>query len=197
MSNTVDAKKVGELRAQTGAGIIDCKNALTESQGDFEAAILILKKKGLASAAKKASRATAEGIVESYIHAGGRIGVLVQLNCETDFVAKNDSFKSLARDIAMHIAALSPRYLSREDVPVDTVAQEQKIAQEQCADKPAQAVEKIVQGKLEKFFAENCLLEQPFVKNQDITIKTLIAENIARIGENITLSQFVRYQIGT
>lgn len=197
MSNTVDAKKVGELRAQTGAGIIDCKNALTESQGDFEAAILILKKKGLASAAKKASRATAEGIVESYIHAGGRIGVLVQLNCETDFVAKNDSFKSLARDIAMHIAALSPRYLSREDVPADIVAQEQKIAQEQCADKPAQAVEKIVQGKLEKFFAENCLLEQPFVKNQDITIKTLIAENIARIGENITLSQFVRYQIGT
>lgn len=192
----IDAKTVGELRAQTGAGIVDCKNALVETKGDFESAIVLLKKKGLASAAKKASRETAEGIIEAYIHGAGKIGVLVQLNCETDFVAKNDSFKILARDIAMHIAAIAPRYLSREDVPNEILEQEKTIAKEQCVGKPEQAVEKIVQGKLDKFFSENCLLEQSFVKNPELTIKTLIAESIAKIGENITVGHFVRYQIG-
>lgn len=196
MTHAIDAKKVGELRAQTGAGIMDCKKALAETNGDFEAATVILKKKGLASAAKKADRTTSEGIVESYIHLGGRIGVLVQLNCETDFVAKNDTFRNLAKDIAMHIAAVAPTYVSRDQVPAQAIQKEKEIAEGQCIGKPAQAIEKIVSGKLDKFFADNCLLEQPFVKNPDITIQDVITESISKLGENIVLSAFSRYQVG-
>lgn len=194
---SIDAKQVAELRAQTGAGIIDCKNALTESNGDFEAAVLFLKKKGLATAAKKAERATSEGLIESYIHAGGKIGVMIQLNCETDFVAKNDGFKSLARDIAMHIAALSPQYVHRQEVPAALIDKERDIAKEQCAGKPEAAIEKIVTGKLDKFFADNCLLEQPFVKDPSITVQELVASLIAKMGENITVGKFTRYQVGS
>jgi elongation factor Ts len=194
---SIDAKQVAELRAQTGAGIIDCKNALTDSNGDFEAAVLFLKKKGLATAAKKAERATSEGLIESYIHAGGKIGVMIQLNCETDFVAKNDGFKSLARDIAMHIAALSPQYVHRQEVPAALIDKERDIAKEQCAGKPEAAIEKIVTGKLDKFFADNCLLEQPFVKDPSITVQELVASLIAKMGENITVGKFTRYQVGS
>ncbi len=194
---SIDAKQVAELRAQTGAGIIDCKNALTESNGDFEAAVLFLKKKGLATAAKKAERATSEGLIESYIHAGGKIGVMIQLNCETDFVAKNDGFKSLARDIAMHIAALSPQYVHRQEVPAALIDKERDIAKEQCAGKPEAAIEKIVTGKLDKFFADNCLLEQAFVKDPSITVQELVASLIAKMGENITVGKFTRYQVGS
>ena len=193
---SIDAKQVAELRAQTGAGIIDCKNALTESKGDFEAAVLFLKKKGLATAAKKAERATSEGLIESYIHAGGKIGVMIQLNCETDFVAKNDGFKSLARDIAMHIAALAPQYVQRQEVPTALIEKEREIAKEQCAGKPEAAIEKIVTGKLDKFFADNCLLEQPFVKDPSVTVQELVASMIAKMGENITVGKFARYQVG-
>lgn len=193
---SIDAKQVAELRAQTGAGIIDCKNALTESKGDFEAAVLFLKKKGLATAAKKAERATSEGLIESYIHAGGKIGVMIQLNCETDFVAKNDGFKSLARDIAMHIAALAPQYVQRQEVPAALIEKEREIAKEQCAGKPEAAIEKIVTGKLDKFFADNCLLEQPFVKDPSVTVQELVASMIAKMGENITVGKFARYQVG-
>lgn len=194
---STDAKKVAELRAQTGAGIIDCKNALIETKGDFEAAIIFLKKKGLATAAKKADRATAEGLVEAYIHNGGKIGVLVQLNCETDFVAKNDSFKALARDIAMHIAALAPQYLHRQEVSPALIEKERDIAKEQCAGKPEAAIEKIVTGKLDKFFADHCLLEQAFVRDPSITIQELISSSIAKMGENITVGRFARYQVGS
>lgn len=193
---STDAKKIAELRAQTGAGIIDCKNALTETNGDFEAATIFLKKKGLATAAKKADRTTTEGLVEAYIHAGGKIGVMVQLNCETDFVAKNDSFKALARDIAMHVAALSPQYVQRQEVPVALIEKERDIAKEQCAGKPEAAIEKIVNGKLDRFFSDHCLLEQAFVKDPSISVQELISSFIAKMGENITVGRFARYQIG-
>ncbi len=196
MSETISAKMVGELRAKTGAGLMDCKKALVESGGDFDVATDILRKKGVASAAKKAGRDASEGIIESYIHLGGKVGVLVELNCETDFVAKNDAFRSLAKDIAMHIAAVSPIVVAREDVPSELVEKEREIASAQAEGKPPQAVQKIVEGKLEKYYQTICLLEQPYVKNSDQSVKDVLTENIAKLGENLMVKRFSRFQIG-
>lgn len=175
---------------------MDCKKALAESGGDEEKAIEALRKKGVASAAKKADRTAADGVVESYIHLGGKVGVLVELNCETDFVAKTDDFKALARDISMHIAATSPTCVSREEVPEDVVEREKGIAAASVENKPAHIVEKIVEGKLEKVYQEIVLLEQPFVKNPDVSIGDMLKEQIAKLGENILVRRFARFQIG-
>lgn len=191
----ITATMVNELRQRTGAGLMECKKALVEANGNFDNAIVILKKKGIASAEKKSGRDASEGIIQSYIHPGARIGVLLELRCETDFVAKNEEFVKLARDICMHIAAMSPMYVSPDDVPADVIAREREIAAAQCKDKPAQAVERIIDGKLNKWYSEQCLLKQPFVKNQDQTIENCIAEMIAKIGENIKVGRFVRFQI--
>lgn len=191
----ITAQMVNELRQRTGAGLMDCKKALAETGGDFEEAITILKKKGLAAAAKKADREACEGAIESYIHLGGKVGVLIEVNCETDFVAKNDEFRQLAKDLAMHVAALSPIYVRREDVPADLIAKEKEIAAAQCADKPQHAAEKIIEGKLDKWFAQTCLMEQPFVKNQDQSVTEYIAGKIAKTGENIVVRRFVRFQL--
>jgi elongation factor Ts len=174
---------------------MDCKNALIAAQGDFDKAVTILKKKGVATAAKKLGREANEGIIESYIHGEGRIGVLLELNCETDFVAKNSEFKRLAHDICMHIAALNPIYVSRNEVPPELVANEQEIARAQVAGKPQHAMDKIVEGKLDKWYQQVCLLEQPFVKDQDKTVNEFIAATIAITGENICVGRFVRFQI--
>jgi len=192
----INAKQVGELRAITGAGLMDCKKALVEAEGDFEKAATILRKKGIAYAAKRSGRSAAEGLIESYIHLGGKVGVMVEINCESDFVAKNDGFKEFCRDICMHIAAANPSYVKREDVPEDLVAKETEIATEQAAGKPAQAIQKIVEGKLNKYFAENCLMEQPFVKDSDKTIKDILTDQIALLGENMKIARFARFQIG-
>lgn len=192
----ISAKLVADLRAQTGAGLMDCKKALVESAGDSEKALSILRKKGVATAAKKAGREASEGLIESYIHLGGKVGVLVEVKCETDFVAKNDDFKSLARDIAMHIAAASPLFVSRESVPEDVLEKEREVAASQAEGKPPQAIQKIVEGKLDKYFSTVCLLEQPFVKNPDQTIRELLTENIAKLGENLVVERFARYQLG-
>ena len=191
----ITANMVNELRQMTGAGLMDCKRALVESNGNTEEAITILKKKGIASAAKKADRNASEGIIQSYIH-GGRVGVMIELNCETDFVAKNEIFQQLARDIAMHIAAMSPIYVSSDEVPAEVVTKERSIVVEQCAGKPANAMEKIVEGKISKWYSEFCLLNQQFVKNQDVTVGDYIKEMISKMGENIKVGRFVRYQIG-
>ncbi|GAV23462.1 translation elongation factor Ts [Carboxydothermus pertinax] len=194
----ITSQMVKELRERTGAGMMDCKRALEEAQGDMEKAIEILRQKGLAAAAKKAGRIASEGVVEAYIHGGGRIGVLVEINCETDFVAKTDEFKAFARDIAMQIAASKPEYVKREDVPQDVVEKEREILKAQALNegKPANVVEKMVEGRIEKFFKEVCLLEQPFIKNPDVTIKELLNEKIAKIGENINIRRFVRFELG-
>lgn len=194
----ISPSQVKELRERTGAGMMDCKRALEEAGGDMEKAVEWLRQKGLAAAAKKAGRATAEGIVDSYIHMGGRIGVLVEVNCETDFVARTDKFRGLVHDIAMHIAAANPRWLTRADVPADVVAKEREILRARTLEegKPAQVVEKIVEGRLEKFFNENCLDEQAFVKNPDITVGQLLKEAIARLGENMVIRRFVRFEMG-
>lgn len=194
----ISAQMVKELRERTGAGMMDCKNALMEAQGDFEKAIEILRKKGLAKAAKKAGRATNEGLIISYVHHNGKIGVLVEINCETDFVARTDEFKALGNKIAMHIAAMSPRWVTREEVPADVIEKEKEIYREQLKDsgKPAQVIEKIIEGKLESFYQENCLLEQKYALDQTVTIKEMIQQAIAKIGENIQVSRFVRLQIG-
>lgn len=194
---TISADRVKELREKTGAGMMDCKKALAESGGDFEKAIDCLRQKGLASAAKKSSRTASEGLISSYIHMD-KIGVLVEVNCETDFVAKTDEFKELVKDITMHIAALNPSYLSREDVPQDVIEREKEIYRAQVTNKPPQVVEKIIEGKLEKFFSEDCLLEQIFVKDpeQKLKIKDLVTEKIAKFGENIVIRRFVRFQLG-
>jgi elongation factor Ts len=192
----ISAKLVADLRAQTGAGLMDCKKALVEAAGDSEKALSILRKKGVATAAKKAGREASEGLIESYIHLGGKVGVLVEVKCETDFVAKNDDFKSLARDIAMHIAAASPLFVSRESVPEDVLEKEREVAASQAEGKPPQAIQKIVEGKLDKYFSTVCLLEQPFVKNPDQTIRELLTENIAKLGENLVVERFARYQLG-
>lgn len=194
----ITASMVNELRKRTGAGLMDCKTALVESNGDEEKAIDILKKKGIAKAAKKADRDASQGIIEAYIHLGGKVGVMLELNCESDFVAKNDEFKLLARDICMHIAASSPVSVSRDDVPADLIAKEREIAtaQMQHEGKPAAAIEKIVEGKINKFVAQSCLLEQPFVKNPDQTVQELLTSAIQKIGENIRIRRFVRYAIG-
>ncbi|MDR0679211.1 MAG: translation elongation factor Ts [Puniceicoccales bacterium] len=192
----ISAKMVGELRERTGAGLMDCKRALVECNGDGEAAVICLKKKGMASADKKAGREATEGVVESYIHTGGRIGVLLQLNCETDFVAKNDQFRTLARDLCLHITASNPSYISKEDVPAEEFAREREVAESQCGGKPPSAVAAIVEGKLAKFFSANCLLSQPFIKNPDQSVGDLIREHVAKIGENIRVVRFSRFQIG-
>ncbi|HHV71464.1 MAG TPA: translation elongation factor Ts [Clostridia bacterium] len=189
---------VKELREITGAGMMDCKKALVETNGDMEKAIEYLREKGLAAAAKKAGRITTEGIVESYIHGGGRIGVLVEVNCETDFVAKTDEFKELVKDIAMQIAAMRPLYVSKDDVPEEVIEKEKNILKAQALNegKPAQVVEKMVEGRLKKYYEEVCLLEQPFIKDNDKTVKQLVNEKIAKIGENINIRRFVRFELG-
>jgi elongation factor Ts len=194
----ITAQMVKELRERTGAGMMDCKNALGECQGDMEKAVDTLRKKGLAAAAKKAGRVTAEGAVGSYIHGGGKLGVLVEVNCETDFVARTDQFQELVRDIAMHIAAAEPKFVRREEVTEDVLDRERAIFRDQAlaSGKPAPVVEKIVQGKMEKYYSEFVLLEQPFVKNSDVTISQLIAEKVGKIGENIQVRRFVRFKLG-
>lgn len=194
----ITAGMVKELRERTGAGMMDCKKALTETNGDMDKAIDYLREKGLAAAAKKAGRVAAEGLVESYIHGGGRIGVLVEVNCETDFVAKTEGFKALAKDIAMQIAAANPAYVSREEVPAEILEHEREVLRAQALNegKPAQIVEKMIVGRIEKYYKEVCLLEQVFIKDTDKTITQLINENIAKIGENIAVRRFTRYQLG-
>lgn len=192
----ITAQMVAALRAKTGAGLIDCKKALAECNGNEEEAIVILKKKGIASAAKKAGRSAQEGSIASYIHNGGKLGVLVEVNCETDFVARNEEFQQMVSDICMHIAAANPAYLKREDVPQESIDKETEIAKAQCVGKPEAAIAKIVEGKLNKWFGEICLLEQPFVKDSSMTIQGLITSKIAKMGENIVIKRFVRFQLG-
>ena len=194
----VSAAQVKTLREQTGAGMMDAKAALAESGGDIAGAVEVLRKKGVLKAGKKSDRATGEGLIESYIHGEGRIGVLLEINCETDFVGRNQDFKALAHDLALHVAASNPLYVSRENVPSDLVEKEKSIYREQvlAESKPASIIEKIVEGKLEKYFQEICLLEQPFVKDPDITIKELVNQKIATIGENIQVRRFTRYVLG-
>jgi elongation factor Ts len=194
----ISAAQVKELRDKTNAPMMDCKNALTESKGDVEGAIVILRKKGIATAAKKATRATSEGSVSSYIHAGGKIGVLVEVNCESDFVARTDDFKGLVHDIAMHIAATDPRFIRKEDVTPEAFEKEKDIYRAQAAatGKPAPVIEKIVEGKMAKFYEEVCLYEQPFIKEQTITVGQLIATVIGKLGENISVRRFARFKVG-
>lgn len=190
---------VKELRDKTNAGMMDCKRALTDTEGDIEKAVDLLRQKGLAVAQKRADRATREGVVESYIHAGSKLGVMVEVGCETDFVAKTDDFITFAKDIAMHIAASSPVAVSREEVPAEFVDREREIYRAQALDsgKPENIVEKIITGKLEKYISEVCLLEQKFVKNPDLSIQDLLNELIAKMGENISIKRFARFQIGS
>jgi len=198
----VTASAVKSLREKTGAGMVDCKNALVESSGDEAAAIEILRKKGMATAGKKAGRVTAEGVVGSYIHMGGKVGVMVEINCESDFVARGEEFQQLVKDVAMHIAAADPKYLRREDVPAAELDKEREITREQLkndaknANKPEDVLNKIVDGRLNKFYEENVLLDQPFVKDPSKTIGELIAEKIGSIKENITIRRFTRYKMG-
>ena len=196
MSTPISAQMVNDLRIATGAGLLDCKKALTEADGNVEAATTILRKKGAASAAKKADRVTKEGLIESYIHVGGKVGVLLEVNCETDFVARNDDFKSFCRDVCLQIAAASPLYVSRDQVPEADVAKEREIAAAQVQGKPPAAVQKIVEGKLDKFFSTICLLDQPFVKDPEKAIKDVLTEKIAKLGENMQVRRFVRFQLG-
>ena len=194
----ITAAQVKELREKTNAPMMDCKQALTESKGDMEGAIVILRKKGVATAAKKATRATSEGSVTSYIHAGGKIGVLLEVNCESDFVARTDDFKTLVHDIAMHIAATDPRFIRKEDVTVDAFEKEKDIYRAQAAQtgKPAPVIEKIVEGKMGKFYEEVCLYEQPFIKDQTMTVHQLVATVVGKLGENISVRRFARFKVG-
>ena len=192
----ISAQMVNELRSATGAGLLDCKKALTEANGNVDEATTILRKKGAASAAKKADRTTKEGLIESYIHVGGKVGVLIEVNCETDFVARNDDFKQLCKDLCLQIAAANPLYVSREQVPEADVAKEREIAAAQVAGKPPAAVQKIVDGKLDKFYSTICLIDQPFVKLPEKTVKEIVTEKITKIGENIQIRRFTRYQLG-
>jgi elongation factor Ts len=194
----ITAAQVKELREKTNAPMMDCKQALTESKGDMEGAIVLLRKKGVATAAKKATRVTSEGTVTSYIHAGGKIGVLVEVNCESDFVARTEDFKALVHDIAMHIAATDPRYIRKEDVTPDAFEKEKDIFRAQAAQtgKPAAVIEKIVEGKMGKFYEEVCLYEQPFIKDQTMTVHQLIATVVGKLGENISVRRFARFKVG-
>ncbi|HUC54051.1 MAG TPA: translation elongation factor Ts [Candidatus Cybelea sp.] len=194
----IPAQLVKELRERTGAGFNDCRNALIEANGVIEKAIEILRKKGQAAAAKKAQREASEGLVGSYIHAGGKIGVLVELNCESDFVARTEAFQQLSHDIAMHIAALDPRYVRREEVTPDMLEKERDIykAQALATGKPETVVEKIVNGKMEKFYEENCLYEQHYIKDESVTIGEMITQAIGKLGENISIRRFVRFKVG-
>jgi len=194
---SITADMVKELREKTGAGMMDCKKALTDANGNMEKAIEVLREKGLAAVAKKAGRVAAEGLVEAYIH-GGRIGVLVEVNSETDFVAKNQEFKEFVRDVALQIAASNPLYVKKEEVPQEEIEKEKEILRKQALNegKPEKIVDKMVEGRIEKYYKEVCLLEQPFVKNPDITIGALLSEKIAKIGENLTVRRFVRFEVG-
>lgn len=194
----VSAAIVKELRERTGAGMMDCKRALVEKSGDMEAAIAYLREKGLAAAAKKAGRIATEGLVESYIHAGGKIGVLIEVNCETDFVAKTDEFRQLVKDLAMHIAANNPTYVSSEEISAETIAKEREIYRQQALNegKPEKIVDKMVDGRIQKFFAEVCLLDQGFVREPDMTVASLIQNKIATIGEKISVRRFARFVLG-
>ncbi len=194
----ITAAMVKELRERTGAGMMDCKNALVATSGDMEQAIDELRTKGLAKAAKKASRIASEGIVASYIHGGGRIGVLVEVNCETDFVAKTEQFQQLVHDIAMQIAASKPGYVCRANVPENEIEREKNVLRAQALEegKPEKIIDKMVEGRIEKYYKENCLLEQPFIKDPDKSIEELIHEHVAKIGENINIRRFARYEVG-
>jgi elongation factor Ts len=189
---------VKELREKTGAGILDCQKALSETGNNIEKAIDYLRQKGLAAAQKKAGRETNQGLVHAYIHAGGKIGVLIEVNCETDFVARNEEFKAFVNDLALQVAASSPAYVRREDIPADTIAKEKSIYEAQAKEmgKPPAAWPKIVDGKLDKYYQENCLLEQAFIKDPSVTVKDLLAQKIAKIGENMNVRRFTRYQLG-
>ncbi len=194
----ITAGMVKELRGKSGAGMMDCKKALQETDGDLEKSIELLRKKGIAAAEKRADRAANEGRIESYIHPGSKLGVLVEINCETDFVAKTDDFKNFAHDIAMHVAASAPRFIKREDVDQASIDKEMEIYKDQAKDqgKPEAIIEKIAAGKIDKFYSEVCLMEQPFVKDPNISIKDLLTETIAKLGENITINKFSRLKIG-
>jgi elongation factor Ts len=197
-SPNIPAQLVKELRERTNAGFADCRAALVEAGGDIEKAIAVLRKKGQAAAAKKAQREASEGLVGSYIHAGGKIGVLVEINCETDFVARTDQFQQLCHDIAMHIAALDPRYVRREEVTAEMLEKEREIysAQAKATGKPEAVIEKIVNGKMEKFYEENCLYEQHYIKDESVTIGEMITQAVAKLGENMGIRRFVRFKVG-
>jgi len=194
----VTSSMVSDLRERTGAGMMDCKKALSEVAGDIEKAIVYLREKGLAAQAKRAGRTAADGLVHSYIHAGGKIGVLIEVNCETDFVARTDAFRALVTDLAMQVAAANPRYVRREEVPAETLEQERAIyaAQAASSGKPAAVIEKMVTGKVDKFFSEVCLLEQPFIKDQDRLVGQLVSDAVAKMGENVVVRRFARFQLG-
>jgi elongation factor Ts len=194
----ISIELVKDLRQRTGAGVIDCKTALQEANGNMEAAIDYLRRKGLATAAKKAGRIATDGLVSSYIHAGGKMGVLVEINCETDFVAKTEDFQTFVKNIAMHVAAANPQYIRREEIPEEVLERERAIyrTQAQEAGKPQKIIDKIVEGKMERFYSEVCLLEQTYVRDSDLTIKELLDAMIAKIGENITIRRFARFQLG-
>jgi elongation factor Ts len=194
----ITAALVKELRERTGAGMMECKKALVEAKGDIGEAEVVLRKHGIASAGKKAARATKQGLIGSYIHAGGQLGVMVEVNCESDFVARTDDFKELVHDVAMHIAAADPKWLKREDVPGDVLAKEKEIARERARNegKPEKILDKIVDGRIAKFYEEVCLLEQPFVKEATLTIEQLVKTKIAKLGENMSIARFVRFKVG-
>jgi elongation factor Ts len=194
---TISSELVKDLREKSGAGMMECKKALTDSNGDFEKAVDLLRQRGLASASKKAGRIASEGLIGSYIHMG-KIGTLVEVNCETDFVARTEDFKELVKDIAMHIAAATPFYLSRDEVPQDVIDREKEIYRAQVTDKPSHVVEKIIEGKLEKFYTDTCLIDQIFIKDpeQKKKIKDIVTEKIAKLGENVVIKRFVRFQLG-
>jgi len=196
MSTAVTSQMVKELREKTGAGLLDCQKALTESKGNTEEAITILRKKGAASAAKKADRATKEGLIESYIHLGGKVGVMIEVNCETDFVARNEDFRNFCKDLCLQIAAASPTYVSRDQVAETEIQAERDIAAAQVVGKPPAAAQKIIEGKLDKYFSTICLLDQPFVKTPEKTVKEVLTERISKTGENITIRRFARFQLG-
>jgi elongation factor Ts len=195
---TITADQVKQLRDKTGAGMMDCKTALAESGGEFDKAVEYLRKKGLASAAKRAGRATRDGMIGHYIHMGGKVGVLVEVNCETDFVARTEQFQTLAKELAMHIAAADPKYVKREDIPADVLEKEREIYRAQFAgqNKPAHVIEKIVEGKLESFYSQACLLDQPSVRDPNVTVKQMITAAAAKTGENVTVSRFARFKLG-
>ena len=196
MSTVISAQMVNELRTATGAGLLDCKKALTEANANVEQATTILRKKLGAKIDKLSTRSAKEGVIESYIHVGGKVGVLIEVNCETDFVARNDAFKAFVKDLCLQIAAASPLYVTRDQVPEADVAKEREIAAAQVLGKPPAAAQKIIEGKLEKYYEQVCLMDQPFVKVQDKVIKDLLTEKIAKLGENIQIRRFVRFQLG-
>ena len=194
----ISAELIKDLRQRTGAGVMDCKVALQEAKGNIEGAIDYLRRKGLATAAKKAGRITTEGLVSSYIHAGGKMGVLAEINCETDFVAKTEDFQNFVKNVAMHIAAANPQYIKREEIPPEVLEKEKEIYRAQALEsgKPAKVIDKIVEGKLEKFYSEVCLLEQTYIKDSDLTVKEILDAMIAKVGENIAIRRFARFQLG-